>query len=64
MASASPTALQRSRSHHELVGDKTLIKAKPITVSNRVLGASPGPRPPSPRPMFLRLGTDDVSRPQ
>ena len=38
---ASP--MQRSRSHHELVGDKTLIKAKPITVSNRVLGASPCP---------------------
>jgi len=35
----SPTAMQRSRSHLEL-GDKTLIKAKPVTISNRVLGAS------------------------
>ena len=39
MATASPTAMHRSRSLHEM-GDKTLIKAKPVTVSNRVLGAS------------------------
>jgi len=56
----SPTgALHHSRSHADL-GDKTLIKAKPVTNNNRVLGA---PRVCRGRATALRLGMLASERP-